>query len=614
MQIFFDIENSPTELHCIALQAEGWEEPRLYHGQEAIDAAVTILMNASELVGHNIIEYDIPEIKRLTGRDISGTKLTDTLQMSRVFFPDMMEVDVSQNRIDKRYYGRHSLESWGARLDFPKDDYKAWCDANSKDDPWAYYDDEMGRYCQQDVRVTMKLYATIVARIKRKGYKDARRVLRFESAVAHVCRKMELEGWRFDVDAATRLEHTLRIRKAELEDEFKTQWPAFYMPGGEITPPKPGGKFWGFYTKVKWLKAGPVADGPGDGTSMYWGRYTRVTHTEFNPGSRDHVAHKLKETGWSPAQLTDTGKAKIDETVLQDIDHPKAKLMAEYFLVAKRLGQLVDGNAGWLRTHKDGRLHGRTNHMGTITSRAAHSGPNLGQVPAGRAPYGKECRALFLPDEGHVMVGCDLSGIELRCLAHYLHGFDGGEYATIILEGDIHTANQNAAGLETRDQAKTFIYALIYGAGNTKIGSIVDGTEEEGAALKERFFTAMPALDKLTKLAKKQAKQRKDTLRGLDGRILPVRSAHKALNVLLQSAGAIVAKGWLILVDRRIGKYGARVVGWIHDELQVSCPPEHAETVGQLMVECAAEAGTRLGFKMPVGAEFSIGKNWSETH
>jgi DNA polymerase I-like protein with 3'-5' exonuclease and polymerase domains len=339
----------------------------------------------------------------------------------------------------------------------------------------------------------------------------------------------------------------------------------------------------------------------------------------FNPGSKKQIKERFEELGYEIPVSEDGKTINVDESTLKKINHPAAELLLEYLLVVKRLGALAEGENGWLKLVKDKRLHGRVNTNGAVTGRCTHSKPNLAQVPATRAEYGKECRSLFIPLNGNVLVGVDASGLELRMLAHYLANWDKGQYARNILEGDIHTVNQKAANLKTRDQAKTFIYGFLYGAGPAKIGEIVDGGAKEGAILKKKFLSNLPAL-KILKLKIEEKVRRSACLTGLDGRVLPVRSEHAALNMLLQSAGAVVMKVALITLHRRLNELGwshgreYTFVGNIHDEFQAEVKPDLAETYGQLAVEAIRQAGKELKLLCPMDGEYKIGKSWAETH
>ena len=259
--------------------------------------------------------------------------------------------------------------------------------------------------------------------------------------------------------------------------------------------------------------------------------------------------------------------------------------------------------------------------MGAITSRASHAYPNIAQVPkVGKSIYGEACRSLFRVPEGWVMLGSDMSGLELRCLSHYMAHWDGGEYGKLVCEGDVHTANQQAAGLPTRDNAKTFIYAFLYGAGDAKIGSIVKGTAARGKKLKEEFLANLPALGKLKQHVTGAAKR--GHLKGLDGRLVHVRSDHAALNTLLQSAGAILCKQWITLIEDELQADGLEhgwkgdyvFLCWVHDEVQIAVRPGMEKAVGDLCIKMAAQAGIDFDFKCPLTAEYKVGRNWAETH
>jgi hypothetical protein len=262
------------------------------------------------------------------------------------------------------------------------------------------------------------------------------------------------------------------------------------------------------------------------------GDWGYIDYPEFNLGSRQQVARYLQHFGWTPTEWTDKGSIIVNEKVLEDATVPEAKMIAEYFLISKRVAMVK----AWLEAVRDdGRIHGSVNSCGAVTGRMTHSKPNLAQVPAVYSPYGEQCRELWIVPEDKCLVGIDASGLELRMLAHYMNDKD---YTEEILNGDIHTANQLAAGLQSRSQAKTFIYAFLYGGGDGKIGQIVGGRPKDGKKLKADFLANTPALGALRKRIDRESG--KGWLRGLDGRRLTIRSAHSALNVLLQSAGAIV--------------------------------------------------------------------------
>ena len=348
---------------------------------------------------------------------------------------------------------------------------------------------------------------------------------------------------------------------------------------------------------------------------------TKTKTIPFNPASRQQIADRLQKLGWKPEEFTPSGEPKVDEKILAGIDLPEAALLTEFLMLNKRLGQLGNGKQAWLKLEKAGRIHGRVNHMGAVTSRCTHSDPNVAQVPSAGAAFGKECRELFHAPSGYTLLGADASGLELRCLAHYMNRFDGGRYGREILEGDIHTANQSAAGLETRAQAKTFIYGFLYGAGNEKIGQIIGKGAKEGGQIKKRFLAKTPALKKLTEaLNNKLENQRGEKfINGLDGRLIPIRHPHAALNTLLQSAGAIICKKWYATVENMIRAKGytneeVTIVAFVHDEVQILVKKGLEDEIGEITKAAIKETERAYNFKCPLDSEFQVGTSWAETH
>jgi DNA polymerase I-like protein with 3'-5' exonuclease and polymerase domains len=315
--------------------------------------------------------------------------------------------------------------------------------------------------------------------------------------------------------------------------------------------------------------------------------------------------------GWKPKKKTDKGHVIVDEKVLSEITNiPEAKLINKYLMLQKRIAQV----SSWIEAVKeDGRVHGKVITNGTITGRMSHQAPNMAQVPAVYSPYGKECRELWVVDKGNKLVGVDASGLELRMLAHYMND---KEYTNEIINGDIHTANQMAAGLRSRDESKTFIYAFIYGAGAKKIGSIIGGSERDGDRVKEKFLRATPSLRSLREKVDAVAKSNRRWLKGLDGRKIIIRHPHAALNSLLQGAGAIVMKVSLILLEEYVKnkRIKAYPVVNVHDEFQYEVEEGRAEEFGRLAVQSIRDAGRKLKLRCELNGEYKIGNNWAETH
>jgi len=498
------------------------------------------------LIGHNIIGFDLPVLKKVWNLNYELNPLRDTLIMSRLLNPV----------IEKG----HSLDAWGVRLGLKKGDFSDFNDGLSQ---------EMVDYCIQDVEITHVLYERVSNDLLDWGVSTD-----LEHEVAIVVKKQEETGFKLDVPKAMAMlsdwQQTLIDIEAELQQIFKPI----------------------------------VTERYSDKT----GRRLQDKVEVFNPGSRKQIAERLMALGWKPKKHTEKGTVVVDEKVLQTIDRPEAKSLLRYLLIQKRVAQV----ASWIENaDENGRVHCKIRTNGAITGRMTHSSPNLAQVPRVGSEYGEECRSVWTVEDGNVLLGADASGLELRMLAHYM---DDPAYTKEILEGDIHTKNMQAAGLTNRDQAKTFIYAFLYGAGPAKIGSIVGGAEREGKMLINSFLKNTPALQKLRDKVDRLAV--KEWLPGLDGRRLLVRSQHAALNTLLQGAGAVVMKQALILLHRKLigGKLNAKFVANVHDEWQLETTPEDAETVGHLAVQSIRQAGIRLRLRCPLDGEFKVGTNWAATH
>jgi DNA polymerase I len=587
--LLFDIETNGllrevTKVHCMTIIDTATGDQWSYKNED-MEKGLEDLYEAETLIGHNILAFDLPVLSKVYGwHPRPGTNRLDTLVVARLLHPDIKKTDAKRLEFPRKLVGSHKLEAWGLRLGEPKSDYQGG---------WENWSQEMHDYMEQDGRSTLRLLNHL------KPWEYPHVPLDLEHRVAYICGLMEYHGWKFNTKGAQDLYSVLVKRRDELEQSLVAEFGS-----------------WQEIAKVYEAKKDNKKRGIKKGDTVT--NYKTVT---FNPGSRRHIEKKLRELGWKPKEFTESGQAKLDEEVLVKIDLPEAKQIVEYLLIQKRLGQVADGDNGWLRlVDGPGFIHGYINSGGTVTGRATHSYPNISQVPSVRAHYGKECRSLFTVPEGWKLVGADMSSLELRTFAHYLSFYDGGAYGQLVTTGDVHTHNQQAAGLPTRDHAKTFIFALLYGAGDQKIGTIIGGSHKHGKRLKEKFFKGLPAYSKLTKRVHIGAA--KGFLIGLDGRWLQVRATHAALNTLLQGAGAILCKQWLADFYDAMWESGYDfgydgdyvIVGWIHDELQVACREEISEDVGKLLVECARAAGEPFNFRIPLDSSYSIGETWADTH
>ena len=576
MKYVFDIEtdgflNQCTKVHCIVLKDIDTNEIIKLNNEEAIKK----LEQADLIIGHNIIKFDMPVLQKFYDFKPKG-KVFDTIVATRLLYPDIKERDFKRNDFPTNCIGRHSLKAWGFRVGNYKEVFET---------DWKEYSPVMLDYCVQDVEVTHSLYSAI----ERKSYSC--QAMELEHAVASLIFKQERYGFMFNKDEAVKLYSKLNARRIELEDELQKLFP----PRVERTPflPKVNNKARGYIKGELFYKERTVT---------------------FNPSSRQHTADRLIERyKWKPKEFTNDGKPKLDETVLASLPYTESKILCEHFLLDKRIGQLATGAQAWLKNEYDGRIHGTCNTNSTVTARASHSHPNLGQVPSVAVPYGKECRSLFTVPTGKKLVGIDISGLEVRLLAHFMSKFDEGEYSKVVLNGDIHSETKKMVGLESRDLAKRFYYCFLYGGGIKKIALVTGKSFKEAKKIKTRFLNNLPALNKL--LTQVQTAAERGYLIGLDKRQIKIRSVHAALNTLLQSSGAIVCKQWLVEFNEVIKDYvDAQQVVWVHDEIQVECPEEDADKIGKLAVEAIKKTGEYFNLRLPLTGEYKIGNNWSETH
>tara|TARA_R100001082_G_scaffold108216_1_gene83176 strand:+ start:4096 stop:5730 length:1635 start_codon:yes stop_codon:yes gene_type:complete len=457
--------------------------------------------------------------------------------------------------------GGHSLRNWGNELGFPKGDHNDWTCLSS----------DMIKYCIRDVELTEAVHQKLMKDMA--CFSTAS--IDLEHQVQFITNQQEKNGWTLNQQLAHELCATFKERMNVIEDDLQSKFP-------------------------------PIVH---ERYSEKTGRRLKDKVETFNVGSRQQIAKRLGQLGAVFGKTTDKGNPIVDEAVLAKIDLPEAKAVSEYLMLQKRYAQVHS----WLdHVNEDtGRVHGRVISNGAVTGRMTHQNPNMAQVPSSNSPYGKECRTCWTVPSGTKLVGFDASGLELRMLAHYM---DDKEFTNVLLREDVHTRNQMAAGLADRDQAKTFIYAFLYGAGDAKIGTIVGGSARDGARLKERFLGNTPALESLRERVVRASAR--GYIRGLDGRRLHVRSGHAALNTLLQAAGAVVMKKALVILDKYAKEWELdyKFIGNVHDEVQTEVREAHADKFGWLGVECLKAAGIEFGLRCPLDGEYKIGTTWAETH
>lgn len=605
MRLTYDLETNglmdlgdKLMVHCMAVKdVDSEQEWSFVNRRYRAPADGTIeegldLLGRAEVVehsGHNIVTFDYPVLDMVYGWKKPGhVQEWDTYIAAMLALPDVADKDyrardrarrLGTEQMPGNLIGRHSLAAWGYRLGIHKGQYGQ----NRKD--WSTFDLDMLRYCVQDVRVNVALRKFLE---EKHVPLDA---LVIEQDFAKVMSLQERRGFYFDQDRAEALLATLREERAGIADELQ-----------DLFPPK----IVRWKTKVKKLE--------------------REKEVPFNPGSRQQIADRLVEKyGWEPTEHTDSGQVKIDEVVLNSLPYPEAGKLGRAMLLNKRISQLAGGRQAWLKKVKDdGRIHGRVINIGTPHGRCAHTGPNMAQVPGGKKPFGKECRELFRATPGDwVMVGADASGAQLRALAHYLAPLDDGHYVKVVTEGDPHTENQKAAGLDDRFKAKVFIYAFLFGAGNPKLGSMLDPEHKTPAVVgkraRNRFLKRTAGIQALRRGIEEAAVSR-GHLYSIGGRIVPVSSAHKALNYLLTSFEVDVMKLATVLLHRQAPDHGLvwdenyANLAHVHDEYQFEAHPDVAETLGKLAVDCIRQAGVILESRCPLDGEYKIGESWAETH
>lgn len=565
-RLFLDTETNSTHDHiwcCYTYNEDGY----VCHTEAS--TLIPLIESSDKVIGHNLIGFDAGVLKRCWGVKIPAKKAIDTLILSRLYNPNIE--------------GGHSLAAWGERTGQKKTDYaQAYVDKTgwSADLRWDNPDLELlYEYCKDDVAALVATYEMVNKMLEREKFSE--QSIKLEHDVAIIIQRQKEHGFKLDVKKAQGLLAMLQGKMVDIENELQVVFPPYVETG----------------RKNKRTGA-PLKD----------------IVTPFNAGSRQQIAERLEKLGVKFTKKTEKGAVIVDETVLASIALPEAKLLSEYLMLQKRVAQI----GSWLEEVRDtGRVHGSVITNGAVTGRMTHSSPNMAQVPNKGSPYGEDCRELWVVDEGNVLVGADASGLELRMLAHYMKD---DAYIKTVCEGsskdgtDVHTQNQKAAGLATRDEAKTFIYAFLYGAGAEKIGKIVGGNANAGQKLIESFLSNTPALKTLRNNVSKYAS--KGFVPGLDGRKIWVRSEHSAVNSLLQGAGAIVMKQALVLLDQELRKkkvwYGFCVN--VHDEWQIETKEKDGELVGKLAVQSIQKAGELLGLRCPVTGEFNIGKTWRDTH
>lgn len=589
-------------------------------GYTRIEDGLSLLSEAERIYMHNGIGFDYWALAKVYPKvKLDPARLFDTLVAARQRWAHIKETDFAllrKGRMPGQLIGKHSLEAWGCRMGILKGDY-------GKSSDWQEWSREMQDYCERDTLVTREL----VLRIRKAGFSEV--AMANEMKLAWYLRQQEANGAPFDVDAAIELQGVLAAKRQEVSQRLITHFGSWLARDGKPFTPKRDNKKLG-YAKDATLQKLKVVD--------------------FNPGSRDHIALRLqRDYNWKPEVFTEGGKPKVDEGTVKGLDYPIIPDLLEYLLVDKRLSQLAEGDEAWLnklvKNPATGmpHIHGTTLPTGTVTHRGAHMYPNMGQVPKVGKPYGAECRALIVVPKGWKLLGSDMSGLELRCLAHYMARWDDMAYGRIILEGkkedrtEIHTANQDVLGLpdepadgrttKGRDTGKTWFYAYLYGAGDGKLGKILypalseERQRQMGKQSRQKFEGGLPALGYLVDALKSKARKQ-GYINLIDGRRAYVRHEHAVLNTLLQGTGAVLCKHWVVdAADELTVTFGPQswlgqwaAMLWVHDETQLAVRPAIAEEAARIVVKHTETQTERFSFRCPLTGEAKLGLNWRDTH
>jgi DNA polymerase I len=662
MRITFDIETNMgdfrdlegfTEIHCMSYSIDNNPKVHRLVGPSAVRGFWTRVADRVikddyrfTFVGHNIINFDIPALRQILGPELEDffwdylmvphkddrITIHDTKLMCQLGYPDIWASSQKNPRwraMEPKYHSRHSLAAWGQRVG----KLKGSIGDGAAEETWDHYTESMGNYCDQDVAVTRAVYEYL----RNNSHTEwlfsgvGQEVIKREARFAQLIQIQQRAGCSFDEELAEDVSRKIYLRTEEIREELSK-----VFPPEVITTKTP--LYWEAKdTSGKYLFKAETKGGLEAIRKKRKLMPKEVTYTKgpmktkeipFNPGSRQQIVGVLKERyGWEPMEFTEPsdshpdGQPKVDGETLSSLEWPEAKLLSEYLELTK-VGSYVSGtDNSWSANSKNGRLHGGVDTLGCNTSRCAHSKPNLGQVPSGRKLFGAECRSMFraTPGTGRKYVGCDASGLEARAFAGYLAYFDRGRYAKIILEGDVHSSNQEAAGLATRDQAKTFFYGFLFGAGAKKLGSIAGKGPKAGAMLKQKFLSKTPGLERLIQLIERNY-QKNGFLKGLDGRKMYPRSEHSALNLILQGAGAIIMKEALIQFYFLLDDQGIKLNEnyWLlincHDEYQCEVQEDYVEAVAKAGPEAITKAGEVLGLACRLDGEAKVGDSWKDTH
>lgn len=666
--IIIDIETdslTPTVIWCaVCIDCSTGEVHEFRRPDITPDPLIEFLETSGTWVGHNVINFDIPSLVRLVRGCKRPTLVIDTLVLSRL--------------LDFNRVGGHSLESWGERLGCKKTPFN----------DFSQLTDEMVSYCRQDTQVNLLLYKKFLPYINSTRWAAS---IRLEHFIAEELHQVHCNGFHFDVDTARNLWYTINKEVIELDEQLKYCFPPKASFIREVTPR---------LTKFGTLNRGDFRWArDGDLSAFNGGPFSLIEYIEFNPGSPSQIVSRLNEAGWKPTEKTkghslflrekdrDTPEAKtkaikyaeygwtVSETnlnTLPDTAPLAAKTLAKRIKYASRVRVLTE----WIKScHDDHRIHGHINHIGAWTQRCSHDKPNTGNIPRDDAVFGREFRSLWGVNDGY-LVGVDAEGIQLRVLAHYIND---EAFTRSVTEGkkedgtDPHSLNKRALGspCKSRNDAKTFIYAWLLGAGIGKVSAILGCSHAEAKNAVDDFITFYPGLAMVKNdIIPRDAAR--GYFEGFDGRYIKIRGddtssrEHFCLGGYLQSGEAIIMKTAKEIWIPRLRKEGVpfKLVNFVHDEWCTQVPkcdsfvyreitfetkhlkslvgttydleiisqddllvkavqrvPENALYIAEVQAEAIKLAGKSMGLRCPMAGSIlsghgpiAIGQNWYMTH
>ena len=605
MRLIFDIETNHrkaaqvSRCWCICTLDPDSGQERCF-GPAAVLDGIRLLARAEQLIGHNIGTYDLAVIERLYGFRYPGAVM-DTITISRLLFNGLSEAPDQ--------YGQHALAAWGKRLGCPKDGYSNF---------QAWHPD-MLKYCLQDCRVVHRMLEHF------RRQKSAGKAVQLELEYDAFLRQVERNGFSLDVPGTERLRDKLQRRIDRMQGQFDRVFPPQEVTGtgpsyyslGLKDPTAFGGKIPKCST-VKELEAWRKANGikPSQCRRVEGPPETKIHH--FNADSHPQVRDELKKRGFETKRETANGDMSTASSVLWRSGLPEARLIVAYRDYAK----IQNFTKQWLNYQRDGRIYPRFIGCRAATCRSASQAPNIQQIPSSKTRpsgikampyYGLQCRALFRPSEGYVLIGADLVGIEIRLLGHRLAPYDDGDFSEIVASGtDIHQRNAENIGI-ARDQAKAVLYGSLYGEGTASLSAKLNISSDEAKAIKKAFTVGIAGFeDMLSDLLGELRCTGRITL--IDGRRLEVNSEHKTLNYAIQGDAALLFKHWALKSHKCLADTSLRILAVIHDEIQSECRPDDVDTTKDVFTSTASAVGQQLGFKVKIDAEAKHGRSWQDTH